>query len=231
MYDKLQSVCPWYIGKQPNSTFTCCDLNQINSLNVNYFKLAEQLLGNCPSCIQNFIRIICAITCDPSNSVFMNVRRFDSDNISIDAVDVYFANYYANQFYNSCKGINAQNSHGCYSCDIYDGNHSQCSGQILLPISVDEGLFLVNFAFTSDPSGHDLPTNMSAYNRTLLKCSDPVEGVTCTCKDCPAVCPHTLPDNGSVNIPFLAIGIFVAMISFTIYNVVYIYIFLWYHRH
>ena len=22
MYDKLQSVCPWYIGKQPNSTFS-----------------------------------------------------------------------------------------------------------------------------------------------------------------------------------------------------------------
>ena len=223
MYNKLQSVCPWYIGKQLNSTYTCCDLNQINTLISYYYKLAERLLGNCPSCVQNFMRISCAIMCDPSNSVFMNVGRMDYDNISVDTINVYFANYYANQFYNSCKGINAQNSHGCYFCDFYGGNHDQCSGQKLLPILFYETVFLVNFTFISDPSGHDLPTNISAYNGTLLKCSDPVDGVTCTCRDCPAVCPHTA-DKGSANIPFLVVGIFLAMISFTIYNVVYIYI-------
>ena len=232
MYDKLQSVCPWYIGKQPNSTFTCCDLNQINSLSANYFKMAERLLGNCPSCVQNFMKVFCAITCDPSNSVFMNVGIFYPDNISIGIVNVYFANHYANQLYNSCKDINVQDSHGCskvVSTYFCNGNYGQCSGQLWLeslgtPQPILPVPFVLNFTFTNDPSGHDLPTNMSALNGTLLKCSDPVDGVTCTCKDCPAMCPHTLPNNGSVSIPFLAIGIFVGMISFTIYNVVYMYI-------
>ena len=192
--------------------------------------MAEQHLGNCPSCVQNFMRMFCAITCDPSNSAFMNVGELYSDNISITIVNVYFANYYANQFYNSCKDIKVQDSRECSKMVNSDlcGNYDHCSGQIWLkhlgttqPTS--PAPFMLNFTFTSDPSGHDLPTNMSARNGTLLKCSDPVDGVTCTCRNCPAVCPHTA-DKVSVNIPFLAVGIFVAMISFTIYNVVFIYI-------
>ena len=193
--------------------------------------MAERHLGNCPSCVQNFMRIFCAITCDPSNSVFMNVEKLYLDNISIDIVNVYFANYYANQFYNSCKDIKVQDSHECSKVVNSDfcGSNDHCSGQIWLiymgtPQPTSPAPFTLNVTFTSDPAGHNLPTNMSARNGTLLKCSDPVDGVTCTCRDCPAVCPHTLPDEGSVNIPFLAVGIFVGMISFTIYNVIYVYI-------
>ena len=181
------------------------------------------------------MRIFCAITCDPSNSLFMNVRHLDPDNISIDTVDVYFANYYANQLYNSCKDIKAQDSHGCskvvntYFCGQFDGNYDQCSGQQWLrilgtPQPLLQIPFTLYFMFTSDSSGHDLPTNMSARNGTLLKCSDPVDGVTCSCSDCPAACLHTLPGKVSVNISIPAVGVFVGMIGFVIYNAVFVFI-------
>ena len=52
---------------------------------------------------------------------------------------------------------------------------------------------------------------MSAYNTSLLKCSDKVGGVVCNCSDCPVMCPAkpvVLPNKGSLKITFILLEYF-----------------------
>lgn len=230
-YYALKNVCPWYIGKQPNSTYTCCDFNQIYTLQSSTSKLAQKELSQCPACFQNFMNIFCAITCDPSNSLFMDAQRLYNDNTSIDIVGVYFTNYYTNKFFNSCKNVK-DDTYGCSDGDVIDlmcGSNDPCTGQKLLKFlgtsqPSSPAAFELNFTFTSDPSGHDLPTNISARNATLLNCNDSVNGVTCSCRDCPAACPSmpTIPpDNSSSKTSYISIGIFAGVVSILICAIVF----------
>ena len=182
------------------------------------------------------MNVFCAITCDPNSSLFMNPTKLvnvtTKDNVTrqaVDTVDVYFTNYYADKFFNSCKDVqNSQES--SKAIDLMCGSNHPCTGQKWLkfmgtpePGSPDP--FLLNFTFTNNISGHDLPPNMAARNATLLKCSDLLDGVTCSCSDCPAVCPPKPaipPEDGSLKIAFIPIGIFVGVIGFVIYTIVFV---------
>ena len=224
LYKALQEVCPWYVSKKPNSTYTCCNLEQMNTLQTS-LKLAQQQLGRCPSCYQNFRDVFCATTCDPSNSLFMDVNQLYTDNkTSINIIDVYFTNYYTDKFFNSCKDIeNAQDSSKVI--DLMCGSYKPCTGQLWLkfmgtPQPTSPAPFTLKFNFTTN-----LPTNMSARNATLLGCDDTLNGVTCSCADCPAACPAAPtvpPEEGTVKISFIPIGIFVGVIGFVIYNIVFV---------
>ena len=108
------------------------------------------------------MNVFCAITCDPSNSLFMDVQKLDNDNISIDTVGVYFTNYYTDKFFNSCK--NVQSPEGCASVvSAMCGSSYPCTGQKWLqfmgtPQSSSPAAFTMNFTFTDNSSGGDLPT-------------------------------------------------------------------------
>ena len=228
LYKALQEVCPWYVGNTSHSTYTCCNEDQMNTLKTS-LKLAQQQLGRCPSCYQNFRDVFCATTCDPSNSLFMDVSKMYPDNKSIDTIDVYFTNYYTDKFFNSCKDVeNAQDSSKVI--DLMCGSNNPCTGQLWLqfmgtPQATSPAPFTLNFIFTDNSTGGDLPTNMSARNATLLECSDPLDGVSCSCADCPAACPaapSVPPEEGTVKISFIPIGIFVGVIGFVIYNIVFV---------
>ena len=81
----------------PNSTRICCDGKMLQSLKVNSLSLGKQLLGQCPSCFQNFMNVFCAVTCDPNSSLFMNVRDDCLDN-NTDSGLPDFTNFYADKF-------------------------------------------------------------------------------------------------------------------------------------
>ena len=232
-YKALQSVCPWYINSsKPNSTRVCCNLDQINTLRTNSLKLAEQQLGRCPSCYQNFMNIFCATTCDPSNSLFMNASKLlklNETTSAIEGVDVYFTNNYTDRFFNSCKDVqNSQES--SKAIDLMCGSNHPCTGQKWLnfmgtPQPGSPAPFLLNFKFTNGTTGRDVPPNMSARNATLSRCDEAVQGVSCSCSDCPAVCPAKPvipPNKGSLKISFIPIGIFVGVIGFVIYSIVFV---------
>ena len=234
MFRALHSVCPWYA--KPSSTYVCCDMDQINTLRTNSLKLAEQQLGRCPSCYRNFMNIFCATTCDPSNSLFMKVSKSGIINVTnssrkaISGVDVYFTNYYTDKFFNSCK--NVQNSQeNSKAIDLMCGSDIPCTGQKWLKFMGSSrstggaAPFELNFTFTNGKTGPDVPGTMSARNATLLKCSDPFGRVTCSCSDCPAVCPAkpVIPhDSGSPKISFIPLGIFVGVIGFVVFSIAFI---------
>ena len=112
------------------------------------------------------------------------------------------------------------------------GSNNPCTGQKWLqfmgtPQPTSPSPFTLNFTFTNNTSGGDLPTNISARNASLLNCNDPwpANGVTCSCSDCPAACPTipTIPiDKGSLKISFIPIGMFFGVVILVIYSVVFV---------
>ncbi|XP_065898211.1 NPC intracellular cholesterol transporter 1-like isoform X1 [Dysidea avara] len=234
-YNTLKDVCPWYISSKPNSTRVCCNLGQMNALKSSSLKLAQQLLGRCPSCYRNFMDIFCATTCNPSNSLFMNVRNESLDfNTSIGrppaikTVDVYFTNDYTDKFFNSCKDVQfAQESSKVIS--LMCGSNDPCTGPKWLefmgtPMPGSPAPFQLNFTFTDYSSGGIIPKNMTARDSKLIGCDERYQGLTCSCSDCPAVCPATPtipPDKGSTKVTFIPLGIFVGVIGFVIYNIIF----------
>ena len=181
------------------------------------------------------MKVFCAITCDPSSAMFMNPSKISNVTVNnetkqiVEVMDVYFTNFYADKFFNSCKDVqNSQES--SKAVDLMCGSNHPCTGQKWLefmgtPQPGSSASFLLNFSFTSDPSNKDLPPNMSAYNASLLKCSDKVGGVACSCSDCPVMCPAkpaVPPDKGSLKITFIPIGIFVGVVGFVIYTIVFV---------
>ena len=62
--------------------YACCDYDQINTLGQSTSSLALQQLGRCPSCIQIFMKVFCAITCDPSSAVFMNPSKISNVTVN-----------------------------------------------------------------------------------------------------------------------------------------------------
>ena len=234
-YNILKEVCPWYISSEPNSTRVCCSVSQMNALKSGSLKLAQQLLGRCPSCYRNFMDIFCATTCNPSNSLFMNVRNesLDYNTTSgvpaINTVDVYFTNDYTERFFNSCKNVEfAQESSKVIS--LMCGSNDPCTGPKWLefmgtPMPGSPAPFLMNFTFTDYSSGGVIPNNMTARDTKLIRCDEAYQNLTCSCSDCPAVCPipPTIPpDDGSIKVTFIPLGIFVGVVGFVIYNIIFV---------
>lgn len=60
------------------SVNTCCDEKQVASLDVN-LGMASGFIKRCPSCLQNFVRHFCEMTCASNQSDFLVVKGIDKD--------------------------------------------------------------------------------------------------------------------------------------------------------
>jgi len=78
LYIQLKEVCPWYTGSKPNSTHVCCDGEMLKtSTKGKQRKLSPTIAGTMSIMFSKFYE---CIFCDPSNSLFMNVRDSCLDN-------------------------------------------------------------------------------------------------------------------------------------------------------
>lgn len=68
----LAKHCPHMVVDRGDGLRTCCDINNLKSL-ADGLGLAANLLKRCPSCFDNFARVICEMTCSPMQSKFLEV--------------------------------------------------------------------------------------------------------------------------------------------------------------
>ena len=105
----LRNYCPmFYEGTDdPN---LCCDASQIYALQKN-MALPSQLLSRCQACYKNFLELWCAFTCDPSQSLFVDVKAVtpykegQRELQSATILDAYWTDSYADGMYESCVGV------------------------------------------------------------------------------------------------------------------------------
>jgi Niemann-Pick C1 N terminus len=57
---------------------TCCDEKQVATLDQ-YLGMASSFIKRCPSCLQNFFRHFCDMTCASNQSDFLVVKGIDQD--------------------------------------------------------------------------------------------------------------------------------------------------------
>jgi Niemann-Pick C1 protein len=74
---RLLQECPHFAEDFPPAEqgwVTCCSSDQITDIAVN-FDIPEGILNRCPSCLANFRKNFCDLTCRPDQSKYLNVSK------------------------------------------------------------------------------------------------------------------------------------------------------------
>lgn len=111
---------------------TCCDAKNLKSLE-NGVALAANFLSRCPSCLDNFARVICEMTCSSKQSVFLEPVKFDVNDKgkpSVKEINYYITNDLINRVFNSCKYVSVPST-GQLALDLMCGSWgaSKCNAQ------------------------------------------------------------------------------------------------------
>lgn len=115
----LTRLCP---NLSPQSV--CCDSNQLKTMDRS-ISLAANFLKRCPSCMSNFLKQICEMTCSPNQSKFIKVVDVDTNPTTnktfINGIEYYITNKYLQGTYDSCKQVSVPST-GQLAMDIMCGS-------------------------------------------------------------------------------------------------------------
>ena len=212
----LEEVCPWYVKNGTASV--CCDVDQLHTLKTQT-NTVRSLLYRCQACYKNVMTHFCATTCDPDMSLFMDpvqpspegfvntVKKCDTSEgksvTFVEAVNVVTDPTYAEDMYDSCKGVQFTEQPGPV-INIMCGTDN-CNYWRFLYFLGDPDLdyhqapFFMNYDFTI----HPYKKGMIPLKKDMLECSD-AGSLTCSCTDCPSnlTCPY-FPNSSGDNSAWL----------------------------
>ncbi|KAJ0174474.1 hypothetical protein K1T71_009582 [Dendrolimus kikuchii] len=185
----LQKYCPDIAA----GGFACCDTKQMQNFQLN-IKLAENMLGRCPTCMDNFVEHICGMTCSPRQSEFLKPQIEPYKNTTrVKGLHYYLGKTYMDETFDSC--IKVQNPvTNQLALDIMCGvNAAFCTPMRWFSFMGDDALpqvpFRVNYTSTDEPVDGYIP-----YNPTTRPCNVGKNGEPgCSCLDCDASCPAWPP--------------------------------------
>ena len=133
--DRLRQKCPQYFKDTTDSSgpTLCCDQENIETL-VSKLDLAESIFGRCPTCLRNFYKLICDISCSPEQSRFLKVSKTEVNSEGkeyVTEIQIYLSEEYMNGTYESCKYIVNPIS-GSLAMDLACGVHgaSRCTPKL-----------------------------------------------------------------------------------------------------
>lgn len=66
----LNEVCPHFHTEKGVSPNLCCDRNQLTELRQRT-EILDNVIGRCPSCYYNFLRVLCEMACSPEQDQFI----------------------------------------------------------------------------------------------------------------------------------------------------------------
>lgn len=94
----LKKWCPQFLDTLNSAAETCCDVEQLKTLDSN-IRLAANFLKRCPSCMNNLAKHLCHFTCSPTQSDFINatIKTDTVNNKTVDyvaAIDLYIRTDY-----------------------------------------------------------------------------------------------------------------------------------------
>ncbi|XP_049876283.1 NPC intracellular cholesterol transporter 1 isoform X1 [Pectinophora gossypiella] len=176
---------------------SCCDKGQLMNLDSS-ISIARTMLARCPSCWDNFIKHVCALTCSPQQSSFLKpvrVERFNSTTDRIQEIDYHLSSTYMGAVYNSCSQVQVPSTNGL-ALDVMcgDAGSQYCTPQKWFTYMGDAAgnpyvPFQINYL------GGDAPVDgFTPYNPETRPCNVGVNGQPgCSCLDCDAACPAPPP--------------------------------------
>lgn len=205
--------------------------------------IPKSLLERCPSCWLNFAQLYCQMTCSENQAHFLKVtetinstvtdkssNESNQTQIAVEKIDFNLTSLYASGFYNSCK-------------DVYEPSMTNKAMVILCGSEDCDPVRLLEHLGQKDPSPFEInfrlfsttPTDKvkSVLDINSFRCSQAPDNLfpnSCSCTDCPEVCPLPPPIIHFFTI-FGINGWFILMpICYCIIVVLIIYVFMGYHR-
>ncbi|KAL6430199.1 hypothetical protein ACFW04_007740 [Cataglyphis niger] len=193
----LAKNCPHLLVDNGKGINTCCDMNQLITMNAN-LKLASNFLKRCPSCLDNLAKHFCDYTCAANQSKFINITEKGEENgvQYVDGIDLYITNKYLEGTFNSCNKVSVPST-GQLALDIMCGEWgaSRCTplkwfhfmgdaeNNIYVP-------FQITYKNTDEPIGPFIPVDpaITPCNKALNKNTP-----ACSCVDCEQSCPIPPP--------------------------------------
>ncbi|KAL0275291.1 UNVERIFIED_CONTAM: hypothetical protein PYX00_003193 [Menopon gallinae] len=181
----LNEICPYFFEDLGNERYTCCDDDQAQILR-NGIGTIETMIGRCPSCLINFARQFCDMTCRPDQSKFMKTLQTNSAG-AVTNVSYYISDKFTRETYESCRYVlmPLTNTH---MVDIVCGKSpDQCTRNDWYTALSNYSPFRIDFRFTnSSKVGQYTPRQMRSFG-----CNEaPMPNMTrCGCTDCQGSCP------------------------------------------
>ena len=225
LFDLINKTCPRYLERGE----VCCDVAQMNTLH-NQIKTAQQLFARCPACVSNFVSHFCAATCDPDMSLFIDIpdgslTQLNDTTWYITSVNVRVTEEYANNLYDSCKSVQYPETGGKVISTMCGGTGTCNPEQWLTflgdPIQNGESSFLMKYFFSDSVPGHPEMIPRNASTADFYACNDTRDNITCSCSDCPAVCPPP-PKFPTSHFPVAIVEISITAVGGSISVVVFI---------
>ena len=193
----LNSLCP-----ELRNQHTCCTIKQLDVLSKNV-EIMAQLTNRCPACWNNMRRLLCLMTCNRDQSLYMDPKDVDNStgHATIQEINYYVSPIFKQGLFDSCKDVNFPGNNGKVISLICGTTAEKCTAQKMLRSMGNTAHGHVPFDIYYPLS---VPTNstISPMNITVFKCNkqfiDPQTNTTaspCSCQDCVASCPvrPTLP--------------------------------------
>lgn len=191
----LQKRCPHLFIENQESPITCCDANQILTMD-NSMTMAENIFGRCQTCVRNMYRLICDVTCSPEQGRFVKVTNSSEENGAEYVVEseVHITEKFINATYDSCKYVVNPTS-GNLAMDLACGSNgaSRCSPKLWYDFmgNIGENPFVpfqMTYIYDEAEKWGDEP-----WNVTVKNCSEAYDNssMACSCVDCPIACPLT----------------------------------------
>ncbi|XP_077294393.1 Niemann-Pick type C-1a isoform X2 [Arctopsyche grandis] len=203
----LREFCPELV--QGNDVRTCCSLNQTKEFSSN-IKIAANFLKRCPTCMDNFAHHLCAMTCSPHQSDFIEVVKTEPspNGDAITSMNVYLTKKYMVGVFDSCKQVQMPST-GQFAMDIMCGSWgaSRCTADRWFEYLGDakENLYVpfqITYKGVDGPVGNYTPVKLPVF-----PCSVSVNnGTACSCLDCEASCPVP-PPKPPAPAPFVVAGL------------------------
>ena len=237
-YDKLLSACPHFVddfGPDPSQWELCCNEDQIDALYDN-FVLPESILARCPTCLNNFKKQFCDLTCRPDHSLFMDyvleewggwtALNLTEKVVAINETTVYLGAKYAQETFDSCKDVvNPATSGPALSILCGPWGTQLCTPERWFNYmgSTSNGYspFDIYYELIPDPPG-DLRT----FEQIAYPCNVSTDGTGpgCSCTDCATACvpPEFPPPEEPIMVGNLDVSTFVCIWIFVFLVVIFV---------
>lgn len=194
---KLQQICPEFHEDKP---YTCCTKSQVEKLWKDV-RLPRRLgFGDCPSCVRNFQKNFCQLTCSPYQSRFLKVTKTtvnDDGKAMVKELEYFMSSKYAEELFTSCEHVEGIFPGKSLLKEMFCGKwEKDCTPQRWLdfmgstPENSGFAPFQINYILHNESEVQINGHKFFPMNEKTTKCSEPSElqEEICQCKDCPDAC-------------------------------------------
>lgn len=158
----LQKYCPDIAAEG----VSCCDQDQLHTLDRTVTVFLN-ILESSPSCVNNFLKHICAMHCASEHSRFLIPKKtapVNSTHTMVVELDYYLDAEYMNATFDSCKDVRVPSWEGS-ALDLMCGEADPCTPQRWFDFMGDVKPY--GWPFQINFISGEAPDSFTAYNPSL----------------------------------------------------------------